>query len=200
MVAGPVRPAPAASLPAVTPVRATPESIDPESRAAAAPSQLAEESRLLVLALRQLRRQQDPTAALQTLDEHAARFGQTGTLTAEAATARVEALLRLGRHAEALIRLDSLALEPVGPSRALLAARGELRAENGRCADASADFDRLLGRRSERDAVVERALHGRASCRARAGDVAGARTDLATYLAQFPDGRFATEARAVLDR
>jgi hypothetical protein len=163
-------------------------------------SRLAEESRLLALALRKLRQDNDPAGALVTLDEHARRFGTVGALAAEADTARVEALLRLGRHADALVRLDDLALAPAGSSRGLLAARAELRAEQGRCAPAMIDFDRLLARAGEHDAIVERALHGRAGCRAQVGDLVGARADLETYLERFPDGRFAAEARATLRR
>jgi hypothetical protein len=165
-----------------------------------ATSRLAEESRLLALALRKLRQDNDPAGALVTLDEHARRFGAISALAAEADTARVEALLRLGRHADALVRLEGLALAPAGSSRGLLAARAELRAEQGRCAAAMIDFDRLLARAGEPDAIVERALHGRAGCRALVGDVAGARADLETYLERFPGGRFAAEARATLRR
>jgi len=165
-----------------------------------ATSRLAEESGLLTLALRKLRQDDDPAGALATLDEHTRRFGAVGALAVEADTARVEALLRLGRHADALARLEGLALAPTGSSRGLLAARAELRAEQGRCVAAAVDFDRLLSRAGEHDAIVERALHGRASCRAQAGDVTGARADLETYLARFPDGRFAAEARSMLHR
>jgi hypothetical protein len=163
-------------------------------------SRLAEESRLLTLALRKLRQDNDPAGALVTLDEHARRFGPAGALAAEADTARVEALLRLGRHGDALARLEGLALAPAGSSRGLLSARAELRAEQGRCTAAMIDFDRLLARAGEHDAIVERALHGRARCRAQVGDRAGAHADLETYLERFPDGRFAAEARAALRR
>jgi len=183
---------PAAPAAAPVPVEQPPPSL--------ATSRLAEESRLLTLALRKLRQDNDPAGALATLDEHARRFGTVGALAAEADTARVEALLRLGRHADALARLDDVALAATGSSRGLLAARAELRAERGRCASAMIDFDHLLARAGEHDSIVERALHGRAACRAQVGDVAGARADLETYVERFPDGRFAAEARATLRR
>jgi hypothetical protein len=197
-IAGGDRAAPAATgvAPAPAPAAVSVEQPPPSS----ATSRLAEESGLLTLALRKLRQDDDPAGALATLDEHARRFGPAGALVVEADTARVEALLRLGRHADALVRLEGLALAPTGSSRGLLAARAELRAEQGRCAAAVADFDRLLARAAAHDAIVERALHGRASCRAQVGDVAGARADLETYLTRFPDGRFAAEARSMLRR
>ena len=154
-------------------------------------SPLAQESKLLSEALRKLRQDDDPRGALALLDEHDARFA-TGTLAAEATLARIEALIRTRRNGDALALLDGAAPSPSGSGRDLLIARAELRAAAGRCAAASADFDLLLKANRPLDAITERGLWGRASCRATA-DAAGARSDLEDYLTSFPGGRFAAK-------
>lgn len=150
--------------------------------------------------MRKLREENDATAALIILDEHDRRFASSGSLEGEANLTRIEAWMRTGQHPRALARLDALALQSLGQARELLAARADLRAEVGRCKEARVDFDALLGPEAPRDSVTERALFGRASCRARGGDELGARADLERYLARFPEGRFAPAARAALDR
>jgi hypothetical protein len=165
------------------------------------PSSLAREARLLADVLHALRQDDDAAAALALLDRHGVGFSETGELTREARVARIEALLRLHRNDEALTLLDAMTLPPAGISREPLVARGELRARANRCAAAAADFDVLLapGAAPDRDTVAERALYGRASCRAREEDLAGARADLNRYLARYPNGRFAAAAAAALD-
>jgi hypothetical protein len=164
-----------------------------------APSALADESALLGRALAQLRREGNPAAALATLDEYEGRFPR-GTMSFDAVAARVEALLKLGRTDAALERLEAVAPAVLAKSPALRVVRGELRARAGRLAAAVADFDGELERGPGRGDVFERALYGRGSCRARQGDVGGARQDLERYLQSFPQGRFAAEARQVLGR
>jgi len=178
-------PIPDAPPPVVAPVR---------------PSAIAEEAALLGAALRELREQDDAAGALALLDEHDGRFSARGALADEASTTRVEALLRLGRHARALALLDAQAPRPEGRGRELLASRGELRADAGRCREAIADFDALLADDGAADGAAERALYGRASCRARMDDAGDARADLQTYLTRYPEGRFAARARVALDR
>jgi hypothetical protein len=163
-------------------------------------SLIAEESALLSAAMRRLRERDDAAGALALLDEHDGRFGQAGTLSGEANTTRVEALLRLGRFPGALALLDAIELHPKGRDRELLATRGELRAEGGRCPEAISDFDALLGKDPGLDLVCERALYGRAACRGRLGESAAARGDLEAYLSRFPQGRNAARARAALDQ
>ena len=60
---------------------------------------------------------------------------------------------------------------------------------SGRCQEALSDFDDVL-RSSAGSAPSEaaRALYGRASCRARTGDLAGAEQDRQRYLKEFPKG------------
>jgi len=105
--------------------------------------------------------------ALAMLDEHRARFGANGALEPEANVTRIEALLRLGRHDQALGLLDGLALTTAGVGREMLVARAELRAEKGRRAAALNDFNLLLSADAPPDVVSERALYGRATCRRR---------------------------------
>jgi hypothetical protein len=157
------------------------------------------EAELLATAFRRLRVERDAVAALCALDEHARRF-PGGDLGPEAGLARVEALLRLGRQPEALVVLDGLPRHAGGGPSARRHAlmRGELRAALGRCAEALGDFDEVLAGQAA-DADDERGLRGRATCRGRLGDTAGARADLQRYVVRHPDGGFAAEARRQLD-
>jgi hypothetical protein len=160
-------------------------------------TQLARESALLAKALRVLRQDGDAPAALQLFDEHAQLF-PSGALALEERVGRAEALLQLGRRSEALALLDGMELPSKGRRRDMLVTRGELRAGANRCAEALIDFGLALTSESRDDTAAERALYGRASCRARLGDADGARADLRTYLERFPTGRFAGDARATL--
>jgi tetratricopeptide (TPR) repeat protein len=175
----------------------------PEAPAAPAPpSPTAVEQALLGDILRSLRAQHNPQMALALLDEHAKRFPESA-LGPEAAMFRAEALLGLGRRAEALRVLDALPLASMPNRNAQVVLRGELRAAAGRWQEARADFDRSLstpvsGIDAKSTDIMERALWGRASARSRLGDEAGARADLSSYLRHFPSGRFATQAAALL--
>jgi hypothetical protein len=199
-----IEPAPASS-PASTrrPRDPRPTELDPPVQQAAppapGPSALAREAALVGAALRKLREQDDAQGALTLLDAHDGQFAAAGALADEVRTTRIEALLRLGRHPRALALLDAQSPRPTGRERELLAVRAELRADAGRCVEALADFDALLTDDGS-DAVAERALYGRAACRARTGDAEGARADLRACIAGFPEGRFASRARAALER
>jgi hypothetical protein len=161
-------------------------------REATAGSELAGETPLLSEALTRLRQQRDARGALATLDVYRDRY-PNGTLKREAVSARIDALLLLGRDDDALAELRRLTLQGQGRDLELRLIRGELAAPTD-CARAVADFDRVLAEQTPQ-AFAERALHGRAACRARLGDEAGAKRDLAEYLRRFPAGRFAPEAR-----
>jgi TolA-binding protein len=204
-------PAPAVPpVPELPPVSATSErgpeslpgkaSFESSPAPLANPSALAQESRLLAGAIHKLRQERNPGQALAMLDQHRARFGAKGALEPEAEVTRIEALLRLGRHDQALVLLDAQALTAAGVGREMLVARAELRAEKGRCGAALNDFNLLLATEASPDLVTERALYGRATCRAQQSDWAGARSDLEHYLARFPKGRFADQARTAIGR
>ncbi len=158
-------------------------------------SSIARESAALQKALGKLRRERDPRSALALLDAYQAEFPR-GELGVEAAAARVDALLLLGRRGEALKLLGRLPLERSGRRNELLLLRAELQAE-GDCQAALADFDTLLAS-SAAPSLAERALYGRAACRLRLGDSGGGRTDLDRYLERYPHGRFAERVRARL--
>lgn len=167
---------------------------------AAGPSSLAQESRILARAIAELRQEGDAEQALAILDQHRAEFGASGVLTPEANATRIEALLQLGRHVQALALLDAQFLSATGVGREMLVARAELRADRGRRASALHDFDLLLRAEAPADFVTERALYGRAVCRGKAGNWEEARKDFERYLATFPDGKFADKARAAMNR
>ena len=170
--------------------------------ASASPSPIAVEHALLGDILKSLRKQRDPRTALALLEDHAKRFPGS-MLGPETAMLRVEALLGLGRKAEALSALDHLALGSMPNQDERFVLRGELRAGAGRWREAREDFEIPLSSLSSgmdgksRD-VKERALWGRASARSHLGDEAGSRADLALYLRTFPSGRFATQAAELL--
>jgi hypothetical protein len=155
------------------------------------------ESRLLAGALQELRQRRDPQAALRALDEYERRF-PAGALAPEAAAARVDALLALGRRGQALERLEGLPLDRLPRGAELRALRGELRAGRGELGAALDDFSAVLAIKGAPSSVVERALYGRGSCRSRLGDVAGARTDLDELVRRFPGSKFAEPARRAL--
>jgi tetratricopeptide (TPR) repeat protein len=161
----------------------------------AAPSSIAEESRLLTAALQLLRQQHDARSALSVLDEYGKRFSN-GTLSREATLARIDALLELDDRVHALEILDRTHLTELPRARELAVLRGELRGAAGRCSQAMADLGSALD--GSGDALEERALWGRASCRSRLSDSAGARSDLGQIISRFPQGNFASKARQAL--
>jgi hypothetical protein len=189
------RPGSLARPPSVVEKEPAPESARPRVAAPAPePSSgaLGRETELLSRALAKLRRDRDPGAALVLLDEHARDF-PAGVLRLEADVARLDALLALGRNAEALAMLERLPVDRLGRGAELRVIRAELRAERDP-RKSIADFDRALaaGLSSE---LEERARFGRAANRLRTGDETGGRAELETYLAKYPQGRFAAEAR-----
>jgi tetratricopeptide (TPR) repeat protein len=167
---------------------------------ASGPSALAQESRLLARALAELRQEGDAEEALAILDQHRTEFGTSGVLGPEANATRIEALLALGRHVQALALLDGQSLSATGVGREMLVARAELRADKGRRASALHDFDLLLRGDAPADSVTERAIYGRAVCRGRMGNWEEAQRDFERYLATFPNGKFADKARAAINR
>ncbi|HVY28895.1 MAG TPA: hypothetical protein VHB79_20200 [Polyangiaceae bacterium] len=158
-------------------------------------SSLTRESALLSHALTALRRDHDAALALRWLDQYQAQF-PGGVMALEAATARVDALLLLGRRAAALQLLSGLPLERSGRKTELMLVRAELNAERD-CHRALPDFDAVLSG-SPAGALAERALFGRAGCQLRLGRTAAGKSDLQSYLTRFPHGRFASQVQARL--
>jgi len=156
----------------------------------------AGETHLVAQAFQALRTDKDAEAALRVLDEWARRF-PNGSLADEARVARVEALLVLGRTADALPLLLEMR-DSSGLTRDIQTVRAELLSERDRCAEAMPDFDDLL-KAGLHDAADERALYGRAACDLRAGRTALGRQGLGLYLRAYPDGRFASAVRRAAD-
>jgi hypothetical protein len=180
----------AAPPPALAPVPA----LAPPPVQIPAPSALALEASLLKRAVVSLRRG-SPAQALVDLDGYLVRF-PGGVLRREARVARVDALLALGDESEALLDLEQLTFGGHGRDLELRTIRAELLAKRS-CAEAIADFSAVI-EASPRPSLAERALRGRVTCRLRTEDE-NAAEDVATYVRRFPKGRFAREARALLD-
>jgi hypothetical protein len=173
-----------------------PAAVEASPSVEAPPSALANETALLGVALARLRQQRDARGALAALDAYDARLPH-GALRREADAARVDALLLLGRDGEALALLQTLALQTRGRDQELRVVRGELAAATS-CERAVTDFDGVLAA-APPAALAERALHGRATCLARLGDRPAALRDLRDYLRLYPEGRFAAEARRIVE-
>lgn len=169
--------------------------------AAAAPAALptpppklpATDSALFGQALRKLRNEKDPEAALSALDDHARAYPRSA-LAGERNALQVEALLALHRDREALAKLDGMVLEELPRSGERFVVRGELRAAARRWQDARADFEHALSRVSGSPAWHERALWGRGVSRLRCGDQEEGMADIERYRDLYPKGRFAGEA------
>jgi len=144
-------------------------------------------------ALRKLRSEGDPTAALTVLQEHAQAYPRSA-LASERGALEVEALLALHRDREALQRLDGMALDKLPRSGERFVVRGELRAAARRWQEAKADFDRALSRVSGSPAWYERALWGRGVSHLRCGEQEPGMADIERYHDLYPKGRFAAEA------
>lgn len=158
----------------------------------------ATESVLLAEAIRKLRADGDPAAALALLDQNAARL-RAGPLAVEATVLRIEALLRQKQAPAALAALEGLPIDAVPRRTEWHVIRGELRAAAGDATRAEIDFTAVLAPRAgAADELAERALWGRAAARTRRGDVVGARADFAAYLLRFPAGPHAASARAAV--
>jgi hypothetical protein len=136
----------------------------------------------LTKAIRALRIEHSPNAALAILDLHAAELDKSA-YRHESLILRVEAMLALHRQREVLRLLDKSALADVAASRTLLVTRGKLRAAANRCNEAVGDFDLVL---AEAKPLDRQALFGRAVCRKKLGDGTGARTDLERFRREFP--------------
>lgn len=174
-----------------------PTDTQPPPAAAAPGSALAAESAMLGRALTHLRQRHDAAEALAELDRYGARF-PSGVLSAEAERTRVDALLTAGRLDEARGILARLTLGSGRRDLELRVIRAELTAgSRGSCAAALRDYEAALTE-SRGGTLGARALWGRAACKSRLGDDAGARLDLADYLQRFPAGPHAGLAAARL--
>lgn len=158
---------------------AAPAAMPASATSASASSQTAS---LLKEIVRALRVERAPRRALALLDQHGGRLaGQA--FAEESLLLRVEAMLALGDRAAVLRLLDRTSLTDLSVSSTLLITRGELRAAANRCAEGVGDFDLVL---AESRRPPKPALLGRARCKQKLGDLAGAQADFDRYRHEFP--------------
>ncbi|MGQ0508636.1 MAG: hypothetical protein ACT4TC_25330 [Myxococcaceae bacterium] len=96
-------------------------------------------------AVRLLEQSRQPAEALTVLALHQQRFPD-GQLQVEASVARLNALLALGRQAEALATLDAIEDAPGLRGAELKVLRAELLVRSGDCAEAGAAAREALAR------------------------------------------------------
>jgi hypothetical protein len=132
--------------------------------------------------VRALRIDHSPSQALALLDQHASELAGNA-FAEESLLLRVEAMLAMGQRSAVLRLLDGTPLTDVAASRGLLLTRGELRAAANRCADSIGDFNLVL---TEARRPPKQALLGRAMCKQKLGDAAGANADFDRYRHEFP--------------
>jgi hypothetical protein len=141
---------------------AHPRTIPEAHQAAAVPAeQRADPLKHLSAAVKALRVEHSPAAALALLDRYGSELDKS-SVSHEALLLRVEAMLKLDRRTEVLNLLDDAPLAGVAASRTLLLTRGELRAAANRCPEAVTDFDLVLVQTQGHN---KRALAGLARCR-----------------------------------
>ena len=189
-IAQPPMPAPAA---VTAPLSPAPAVVLAQPTAAPVTRQLPSDQALFGQAMRKLRMENDPAAALSAVQEHARAYPRS-SLGGERNAIEVEALLALHRDREALARLDAMAIADLPRSGERFVVRGELRAAARRWQEASDDFDRALARVSGSPAWNERALWGRGVARLRCGEREAGMADIERYRDSYPHGRFAAEA------
>jgi len=158
-----------------------------------APKPVVSDSVLFGQALRKLRNEKEPAAALSALEEHARTYPRSA-LSGERSALQVEALLALHRDHDALLKLDGMTLDELPRSGERFVVRGELRAAVRRWSDAKADFEHALTRVSGSPSWHERALWGRGVARLRCGEQEAGMADIERYRDLYPKGRFAAEA------
>jgi tetratricopeptide repeat protein len=166
-------------------------------RSSPRPDPLGQESLQLARAMRQLHHA-EPAACLRTLDAYDANF-PGGQFSREVFVTRIDAQMALGQRAlvrEELGRLSPGELQALPRGRELRLLQAELVGGTGDCRAALPALEEVLA--TPDDPLRGRALFGRASCRARSGDVDGSRKDLERYLEESPDGPFAAEAKKAL--
>ena len=194
------------SIPAAEPLSQPSRRPDPLKAPLAMPSRALlpsldpnrEDALLLGEAIRLLRAEGNPRAALANLD----RAGPTlskGAFAPELTVLRIEALLALGRKDSALSALDRLSMSKVPRTNEWLVVRAELRGEAGRWRAAEQDFDHALASGVEAlgQDLGQRAIWGRSVALARQGDSKGARHAAEEYLRLFPHGRFLRDAQKI---
>ncbi len=170
-----------------------PSAAQPTERPSRGPDPLDMEAAQLKRGL-ELKRAGDLIAAVATLKQYRQTHPR-GAFWIEASMAELDAQLSLGHREEALSILEAVGDDPALPRSAeLRLLRAELAARRGRCPEALAGFAASL----QIPSLAERALYGKASCQEALGRFSESRSGFEEYLARYPQGSLATEARRAL--
>ncbi len=185
------------SAPAIPETAAPVISKAPPRRLANAAPRMIGEYQLLSSAQKAARIEKNPSEALNLVEKYFKEF-DNGQLRPEAVLLQLEALLTLGRTAEALNIAQSLDLRNAPSELPLRMIRAELRIQRKQCVQAQEDLQEVIARASSPD-LLSRGLYGRGVCRSLAGDLDGARADLGRVADDYPTSAVAAQAVRALN-
>ncbi|GAB4298365.1 MAG: hypothetical protein Kow0090_13810 [Myxococcota bacterium] len=144
----------------------------------------------------------DPRGAIKYFSEQRRNFPH-GSLKEEADFHIVKAQIAIGRYSEARMNLENFTRSYVGsPQRpaALYMLATIYREHENDCKRALEAYESFLAVTTEKTVMREEALYWRAGCLELIGDALRARSAYSDYLNRYPEGKYAKNARAKLEK